>query len=209
MRGERGKSGLALVGAVVAAATASLCCILPVIAAVLGVTGFAAAEFFARWRPYLLALTFALLALGFYLAYRPRRREECKPGSLCERTPLERWNRAILWLVTALVIALAAFPYYSGWAVRRVGKNTQQVALAARSPTARVVLKIEGMDCPVCAAGLQNQLREIPGVRRAEVSFQDKRASLDYDPRAVDPSRFTKAIAEAGFKVATAARGKP
>jgi len=67
--------------------------------------------------------------------------------------------------------------------------------------TARVVLRIEGMDCPVCAAGLQNNLRQIPGVRRAEVRFQDKQADLDCDPKAVEPARLAQVVAEAGFKV--------
>jgi copper chaperone len=73
-----------------------------------------------------------------------------------------------------------------------------------KRPEAHVALKIEGMDCVMCAAGLQNNLRAIPGVRRADVSFQDKQAVLDYDPAAVDESGFEKVIADSGFKVALA-----
>jgi hypothetical protein len=32
------------------------------------------------------------------------------------------------------------------------------------------------------------------------VSFQDKQAIIDYDPKAVDPSRFEKVIGDAGFQ---------
>ncbi len=164
-REEKNKTRFALAGAVIAAVTASLCCILPVIAAVLGVTGFAASEFFARWRPYLLAVTSGLLAVGFYLAYRRPRREACEVGSVCERTPIGRWNRPMLWLVTGLVIVLAAFPYYSGWAARAVTGSTQPRVLSTENSRARAVLQIDGMSCSACAALLEKRLSQIPGVR--------------------------------------------
>jgi copper chaperone CopZ len=199
MQEDKVKTKWALAGAVVAAVTASLCCILPVIAVGLGLTGFAASRFFEAWRPYFLAATAGLLALGFYRAYRPRQ-EACETGSVCERTPLGRWNRLILWLATMLVIVIAAFPYFSGWAVRAVARDKQQAAPGPASSQVRVAIKVEGMDCPACAGLLQENLRQLPGVRQAEVSFQDKRANIDYDPKAVDPSRFEKIIADAGFK---------
>jgi copper chaperone CopZ len=199
MKEGKRKTGWALVGAVIAAGTASLCCILPLVAAGLGVTGFAASELFERWRPYLLAMTFGILAVGFYLAYR-RPRESCEVGSACERTPIGRWNRAVLWLVAVLVIVLAAFPYYSPWMVRAVAKNRQATTIQ-QSSEAHVTLNVDGMVCATCAALLQKKLSQMPGVRRAEVSFEKKQATLDYDPRAVDVSRFTKAITDVGYKV--------
>jgi mercuric ion transport protein len=197
MKEQNERTGFALAGAVIAAVTASLCCILPVIAAVLGVTGFAASEFFARWRPYLLASTFGLLTVGFYLAYRPAK-GSCEPGGACERTPLGRWNRPVLWLVTVIVVALAAFPYYSGWVVRAVTKETPRAS--SKGAVAHLTLSVQGMDCPACAAPLENNLRQIPGVRQARVSFEDKRASIDYDPAAVDELRLTKVFTDAGYK---------
>jgi len=197
MKDNNRRTGFALAGAVMAAVTASLCCILPVIAAVLGVTGFAASEFFARWRPYLLASTFGLLTVGFYLAYRPSK-ESCEVGSLCERTVVGRWNRIVLWLVTVVVVALAAFPYYSGWVVRAVTKETPRAS--SKGAMAHLTLSVEGMDCPACVALLEKNLRQTQGVRQARVSFEDKRASIDYDPAAVDQLRITKVFANAGYK---------
>jgi copper chaperone CopZ len=201
MTEEKNKTRFALTGAIVAAVTASLCCILPLIAAVIGFTGFAASQFFERWRPYLLAVTFGLLAVGFYLAYR-RPREACEVGSVCERTPIGRWNRAALWLVAVLVVVLAAFPYYSGWVARAVTKAKGPAEVPAQSSQAHAVLKIDGMVCGSCAALLEKKLSQMPGVRRAEVSFEKKQAILDYDPRSVDPSRFAKSVTDAGYKVA-------
>lgn len=104
----------AFVGAsVVAAIAASMCCILPIVFVLLGVGVAGAAAFFATWRPLLLAITFALLGLGFYFTYR-KPRETCEPGSACELPTAKRAGRMWLWIATAFVILFAAFPYYSG-----------------------------------------------------------------------------------------------
>lgn len=201
MTQEKNKARFALTGAVIAAVTASLCCILPLLAAVMGFTGFAASQFFEHWRPYLLAVTFILLAAGFYLAYR-RPREACEVGSVCERTPIGRWNRSALWRVALSVVVLAAFPYYSGWVARAVTKTNGAAEAPGQGSQAHVVLKIDGMFCSSCAALLEKKLSQMTGVRRAEVSFEKKEAILDYDPRRVDVSRFAKLVKDAGYKVA-------
>jgi len=191
----------ALGGAVLAAVAASLCCILPIVAVIAGVSGFAASQFFEQWRPYLLAVTFGLLALGFYLTYRRVPKEACEPGSVCARPGFGKWNRRVLWLATVFVGLFATFPYYSGWVVRAVARTGQPGASVSPAATKRVVLTIKGMDCPACAGLLQNNLRQIPGIQRAEVNFQDKRADLEYDPKQVEPEKFSEVVAEAGFKV--------
>jgi mercuric ion transport protein len=199
MAEENNNPTYALGGAIVAAATASLCCILPLVAAVLGFTGFAASRVFENLRPYLLAVTFGLLAAGFYLAYR-RPREACEAGSGCERRPIGRWNRAVFWLVTSFVVGLAAFPYSGGWIARGIMKSKGAPEVEARNSPAHAVLKVDGMDCSACAVLIEKKLSPIPGVFHAEVSFEKKQAVIDYDPRAVDPSQFVKAIAEAGYR---------
>jgi len=174
---------------------------MPLVAALAGFTGFAASQFFENWRPYLLALTFSLLAVGFYLAYR-RPRRACEVESVCERAPIGRWNRVVLWLVAVLVIVLAAFPYYSGRIARAVTRPKQPAEVPAQGSQAHSVLKIDGMVCDSCAALLKKRLSQISGVHRAEVSFEKKRATIDYDPHAVAPAQFVKAITDAGYKVA-------
>jgi mercuric ion transport protein len=104
----------AFVGAsVVAAIVASLCCILPIVFVLVGAGIAGAAAFFATWRPLLLVITFLLLALGFYFAYR-KRRQVYESGTACERPAVVRIGRIWLWIATALVVLFAAFPYYSG-----------------------------------------------------------------------------------------------
>jgi copper chaperone CopZ len=147
----------------------------------------------------LLALTVALLAAGFYLAYRAGR-AECEPNSLCERPGFVRSSRTALWGVAVLVIILAAFPYYSGALVRVLAREPR-AAQPANLVSEHAVLTIQGMDCTACAALIEKSLARIQGVRNAKVSFESKVASIDYDPRMVAPDRFVKAIEAAGYKV--------
>lgn len=109
----------------------------------------------------------------------------------------------IIIVFICLAVAVGA-AVYKGGALRP--KSAQG---RLKRSNAQVVLNIDGMDCVMCAAGLQNALRAIPGVRRADVSFQDKQAIVEYDPAVVDPSRFEKLIADSGFKVASLVPARP
>jgi mercuric ion transport protein len=62
------------------------------------------------YRPFFVALTLMFLGAGFYFAYRPQP-TQCAPGASCA-TPKGRWlQRASLWAITILALALLAFPY--------------------------------------------------------------------------------------------------
>ena len=80
--------------------------------ALLGLSGAALAHSFEPFRPYLLTMTYGLLAGGFYLTYRPRP-EACAPGEACARPGAGRLGRVMLWLVTVVVVLATAFPWYS------------------------------------------------------------------------------------------------
>ncbi len=106
------KSTLLGTGAVVAAFGASLCCILPLAVAVLGVGPAALGAKLEPLRPYFAALTVAVLGFAFYQAYRP---PKCAPGAVCELPVNRRRQRLLLWFAAILAVALIAFPYYASW----------------------------------------------------------------------------------------------
>jgi mercuric ion transport protein len=93
-------------GSVFAAIIASFCCILPIVFALTGFSILGASALFDAWRPYLLGLTFGLLGLGFYFAYRPRK-ARCAPGSACAMPVTYRSGRLMLWLATVAVVLFA------------------------------------------------------------------------------------------------------
>ena len=112
-------------------------------------------------------------------------------------------RRKLLSVVTAAVLmamATMAALRYSSWGAQ-VPVWAKSVLGTGGPKVAHMVLHVEGMDCIMCAGGLQATLRQIPGVRHAEVSFQEKTATLTYDPHTVNPLRFVRAINDAGFKV--------
>jgi mercuric ion transport protein len=106
------KDRLLSTGAVLAAVGASLCCILPVAVAVLGVGSATLGAKFEPFRPYFAAATALLLGFAFYRAYKP---VECAPDEACAVPTNRRRYRILLWTVTIVAIALLAFPYYSTW----------------------------------------------------------------------------------------------
>lgn len=183
-------------GSIFAALFASLCCVGPIVFAGLGVTGVALGAKFEPLRPYFLTLTGIFLALGFYFVYRkPKEQETCKSG-VCETPQLNRWAKPSLWVVTAVVLLLALFPNYYG-AFRGEGAF---LPTAEASSLATEELEIEGMTCEGCATGIESALRDLPGVAHAQVSFEQKKARISYDPSEISTDKFIEAVASAGYK---------
>jgi copper chaperone CopZ len=199
---ESRSSSLFAAGSVFAAVVASLCCILPIVFAVAGVSIVGASALFAAWRPYLLGMTFGLLGLGFYSAYRPRK-EQCAPGSVCAIPTTKRRGRVMLWMASGAVVLFAAFPYYSGPVAEFLLSNNS-VGVASRPPKPVVehaTFAIDGMDCAACAKAVETKLKAVPGVRKATVSYEQRRAEVEYDPGSARRPRMEKAIEDAGYHV--------
>jgi copper chaperone CopZ len=201
MEGEEIRKVWAAVGITLGVAAAILSCVFSVMTYFGGSVDLAAPSASDLWRPYLAIPAFTLLGLGFFFAYRAARSGVHEPGSTRRRPSSVTWSWRILGVATILAVASASLPYYSGWLMRTMGRGHYSDRRLDQQSPARVVLAIEGMDCPICAAGLQNSLRQIPGVHHAEVSFQDKQATLVYDRKAVGPTTFAEVVARAGFKV--------
>ena len=183
---------------VVAAVAASLCCILLIIFAVAGAGIIGASAFFAAWRPYLLGVTALLLGAGFYFASR-KPKHACEPGSACEVPSVNKKGRIGLWIATAFVVAFAAFPYYSGPVAEFVlGSASPKSSTAPQ--LAQVTFAVQGMDCTACAAAIESRLKSTPGVQAAHVSYEKKRADVEFDQSRVSVEQLQKAITEAGYR---------
>jgi mercuric ion transport protein len=207
------KDKVVLGGSIMAAIAASLCCIGPLVAVVLGLGTFGAAAAFEALRPYLISVTALLLAGAFYLTYR-KRAVTCEGGA-CQVRSASRASKIMLWIVTITVIAFAAFPYYSA-ALLRANTQTNDPAATLNatagvaSPTyssqqsqpaiATALIGVEGMTCAACAATIRLALDRVKGVSSAEVSFERKEAQVTYDPALTTPDQLKAAIDAAGFK---------
>ncbi len=96
-------------GAVGSAIAASICCLGPLLLAVLGVGGGALFLKFEPYRPIFAIATVLLLGAAFYFAYRKGSPEVCEAGSVCAQPQAKR--RAGLWIATGIVLILTALSY--------------------------------------------------------------------------------------------------
>lgn len=104
----------AAASSIVTAFVASICCVGPLVFALLGLGGAGLLVALEPYRPYFIVATFALLGMGFYLTYRkPKAVAPVAGGPECA-CPAPRASRAgkiTLWVATVLVVAFLAFPY--------------------------------------------------------------------------------------------------
>jgi len=105
-------------GSILSAFLASACCVGPLIFALLGLGGAGLLVKFEPYRPYFMAITFALLGTGFYFTYRRPRVTASGAGTGADGAscdcPAPRTNRAgriMLWVATVLVVGFLVFPY--------------------------------------------------------------------------------------------------
>lgn len=107
-----------MVGAVAASVGASICCVGPVAAVMLGMTSLATLAKFEFLRPLFTVVTIALLGAAFFVTYRRRSNPVCEPGSLCERQGpdrVQRANRIAVWTAALVCLIVLTFPTWSNW----------------------------------------------------------------------------------------------
>lgn len=106
------KEKLASIGGVFTALLAASCCIGPALFIAFGITGLGFLSMFEYLRPYLLAVTFALVGAAYYYAYG--RGSKCESGMACNPKAL-KINRVLFWVLVGFAILGFSFPYVSAW----------------------------------------------------------------------------------------------
>lgn len=98
--------------AVFAAIGASLCCVGPLVLLTLGIGGAWISYLTALepYRPIFSGITLLFLFLAFRKLYLLPR--QCAPGDACAIPTTLRNQKIIFWVVSLLLLALLAFPYY-------------------------------------------------------------------------------------------------
>jgi len=83
------------------------------------------------------------------------------------------------------------------------GRMGSDVVPAPRTKT--VTFNIEGMTCGGCVLGVRKVLTRLPGVSKADVTYEESRAVVTYDPAAVTLAQMTAAIKTLGYKATVVA----
>jgi mercuric ion transport protein len=102
-----------LVGSILAAIGASICCVGPLVLLALGVSGAWIGSLTALepYRPIFIGLTLLFLGLAFYRLYLAR--PVCTPGSACANPRMLKRQRLTFWIVAVLVLGLIAVPWFA------------------------------------------------------------------------------------------------
>lgn len=106
-------SRLPLIGGVIAAIAASLCCVGPLVLVMLGIGGAWVSNLavFEPFRPYFLGVAVIFLFFAWKKIYRATAAAACTPGSLCAMPQANRIYKGLFWIVAALVALALVFPY--------------------------------------------------------------------------------------------------
>lgn len=192
MKTTSSKKGL--MGAFIAAAAASVCCIGPLIVIGFGGGGAWASSFsfFEPIRPYLLVLTAGLLAYSFYRIYWKAKTEECEPGAVCADPRTHKINKISLWTVTILVIAMFSVPYLepslyaSDTGSTGTGKSIQ--------------LDVTGMTCSSCEHSFETLLTSVDGVSEVKANYENGSAVLRYDSTKVSLDKVLSESTKIGYE---------
>lgn len=101
-------SSLGAIASGLVATASTFCCVGPAVIAVLGTSGVLAAAKLAPYRPYFIVASVVLLAIGFWLAYRPG--GGCI-GKTCTTTGA-KITRALLWIAALITGAAILMPNF-------------------------------------------------------------------------------------------------
>lgn len=186
-----------LLGIIIGAVGASICCIGPLLLLTLGIGGAWVSNLTAleAYRPYFIGITLLFLGIAFYQVYKPQK-QKCSPGSECEVSPSRKKEKIFLWMISIVSAGLIAFPYLFPKAVSAAKKSR----VSAQLPSASVaVLKLNNLSCPSCAVSVEHALEQEEGVLNVSVSFEESKAIVNYDPALVQPEELIQRTKEAGF----------
>lgn len=64
---------------------------------------------------------------------------------------------------------------------------------------AKTVLKISGMHCASCAVKIEKTLKNLPGVKKAEVNYATEKATVEFDEAKIASAKCVEAIKKLGY----------
>jgi copper chaperone CopZ len=185
---------------VLTAIAASLCCITPVIALLVGSSSIAANfSWIEPARPYLIGLSIAVLALAWYLKLKPAKANDMDCN--CESTKKTSFfqSKTFLGIVTVFAILMMTFPLYAK--VFYPKPKTQATALAVVDNKQQVKFTIQGMTCEGCEEHVNNELSKVNGVLAYKTSYATRSSLVTFDKSKVDEKTIEAAINKTGYKV--------
>lgn len=64
-----------------------------------------------------------------------------------------------------------------------------------------ITLKLSGLHCSSCSLNIDSDLEELPGVISTSTSYAKQESVITYDPKQVNPAKFSEVIEKLGYTV--------
>ncbi len=104
------------------------------------------------------------------------------------------------FLSVGIVAVLAATLFLSCGKYNEKGQANDSKEVATAMNVAKVTLDVQGMTCSGCEYSVKSALKEIAGVTKAEASFANKSAEVEFDPEVATVAQLVEAVNKTGFK---------
>lgn len=180
-----------------AAFTASLCCVTPLLAFIAGTSGLAASfSWLEPLRPYLIALTVFVLGFAWYLKLKPKKQLDCSCEN-DEKIPFTQ-SKMFLGIVTLFAVLMLAFPYYSAVFYP---KTQKQIIIVDQSNIREIEFTISGMTCASCGEHVNSEINKLSGIISSEASYENRNAVVKFDDSKTNSDEIENAINATGYLV--------
>jgi copper chaperone CopZ len=193
---ENKTSGKLIGAGLLSAIAASLCCITPVLALIAGSSGIAASfSWIEPARPFLIGLTGVVLGFAWYQKLKPKKADDC-----CAVTgkPKFMQSKTFLSIVTVFAGLMLSFPAYSQIFF---SNNEKQGTVIDKSNVQTAEFIITGMTCTGCEEHVKHAANELEGIVKAEVSYENSNALIQFDITRTNLSAIEKVINSTGYSV--------
>jgi mercuric ion transport protein len=184
---------------ILAAVTASLCCITPVLALIAGIGGIASAfSWLEPVRPFLIGITAFVIGLAWYQKLKPGTKQEI--ACECDEDKTSFWKtNTSLSIVTIIAALLIAFPYFAK--IFYPDNQQTQVIAGNKDNIETVELKIKGMYCEGCGTHVNYEISKVKGVIECTTSYEKGISIVKYDKSQTNIESIIAAVNATGYKV--------
>ena len=179
------------------AIAASLCCITPILALIVGTSGLASTfSWLEPFRPYFIGLTILVLGFAWYQKLKLKKQIDCNCDTEEKLKSIQ--SKMFLGIVTVFAIVMLAFPYYSSIFYP---KTEKQIIVVDKSNVQKAEFTISGMTCTSCEANVNHEVNKLTGIINSTTSYDNGKTVVAFDNSKTNIAEIEKAINSTGYSV--------
>lgn len=172
----------------------SLCCILPAIVIMVGISaGVSNLGFIDSVRPYLIASSLLFLGIAWYQQFMHKR---TIGGTCCSSKKRRFDSKYILTFISIKAVLLIGLPYYSTLFV----KSEPRFKEPPKENAKMVRFSVVGISCRSCEKHIEMGLNEISGIHYSKASSKSQDLVVIYDSTINDQQTIFLKIRKLGYK---------